>query len=116
MAITAAVPAPLNSAAPVLGRSGTFIKGPGDAQEPAWQGTVTFTGDGSTTSATINWIDGTKAIPFTPSAVEAVRVGGTDSAAGLPYITAATATTATIAWTAAPASTTTQIDFIAIYA
>ena len=37
--------------------------------------TVT-TGDAATATVTINFIDGTKTLPFTPSAVKVQRVGG----------------------------------------
>ena len=35
------------------------------------------TGDAATATCTVNFIDGTKTLPFTPSAVKIQRVGGT---------------------------------------
>lgn len=49
--------------------------------EEAYIGTVTITLDGSTTSATVNFIDGTKTLSFTPTAIDAFVVGGTQLAA-----------------------------------
>lgn len=49
--------------------------------EDAYIGLATFTLDGSTTSATLNFIDGTKTLSFTPSAISAFVVGGTQNAA-----------------------------------
>lgn len=43
-------------------------------------GYATFTGDGSATSATLNWIDGTETLPFTPTAAHISRCGGTATA------------------------------------
>jgi hypothetical protein len=80
-------------------------------------GYATFTGDGSSTTAVFNWIDGTETLPFTPSAVFVSRAGGTDTAAGVPYIDATgfDDTTCSVAFTTAPANTTTQIvGFIAL--
>ena len=78
--------------------------------ELAYIGTATFTGDGSTTTATLNYIDGTQALNWTPTAIFAARVGGNDTAAGLPYIVDAgnSNKTATVTFTTAPASGKTQ--------
>jgi len=92
MAITAQVPTILPAGAPALGQAGQIVWGPGDVQEPAFVGYAIFTGDGSTTSANVNWIDGTKTIPFTPSAVLAFGLAATGSAnsgndtAGVLYV------------------------------
>jgi len=40
-----------------------------DAQNIAYRGFCDLTSDGSATTATINWIDGTESLPFTPSGV-----------------------------------------------
>lgn len=85
------------------------------ALELAYVGTATFTGDGSTTTATLNYIDGTAALPFTPTAILAARTGGTDTAAGYvqSVVDAGNANkTATVTFSAAPASTKTwQVSF-----
>lgn len=58
--------------ATALGPAGQYIQGPGDWQEPAIVLKVTITGDGATTGVlTVNWIDGTLTLPFTPSLVRA---------------------------------------------
>lgn len=49
--------------------------------ENALVGTATFTLDGALTSATLNFIDGTKTLSFTPSAVVADVIGGSQNAA-----------------------------------
>ena len=49
--------------------------------ENALMGTATFTLDGSSTSATLNFIDGTKTLSFTPTGVDAAIIGGTQNAA-----------------------------------
>lgn len=51
------------------------------ALESAYLGTATFVLDGSLTSATLNFIDGTKTLSFTPTAVTAQVIGGTQNAA-----------------------------------
>ena len=51
------------------------------ALETAYLGTATFVLDGSLTSATLNFIDGTKTLSFTPTAVSAQVIGGTQNAA-----------------------------------
>lgn len=45
--------------------------------ELSFLGTVTFTLDGTLTTATLNYIDGTAALNFTPRAVLLIRIGGT---------------------------------------
>jgi hypothetical protein len=59
--------------------------GGNDINTPAFRGYVTFTLDGTATTATINWIDGTKAIGFTPSGVRLSVVGGTQPGTAVAY-------------------------------
>jgi len=79
--------------------------GPGSSQEIAYIGTATFTGDGATTSATLNYIDGTAALNFTPSAILAARSGG-NTTATISVVSAVDAgnsnKTATVQFSAAP--------------
>lgn len=79
-------------------------------------GKVTLTGDGAASSATINWIDGTKTLPFTPSRVLAFRVGGNAAATiSVASLTSVTNTGALCTLSAAPANTTTlDIVFLAL--
>lgn len=62
------------------------------AVELAYIGTATFTLDGATTSMALNFIDGTAALPFTPSAVGAMVVGGTQPAASFVSVSTDTIT------------------------
>lgn len=74
------------------------------ALESAYLGTATFTLDGTSTSATLNFIDGTKTLSFTPTAVSAQVVGGTQLAAAPAGVTATAVVdnkTATIYFSAA---------------
>lgn len=43
-------------------------------------GTATFTGDAASQTAVLNYIDGTAALSFTPSAVLGFRIGGAATA------------------------------------
>ena len=73
------------------------------ALRDAYQGTATFVLDGATSSATLNFIDGTKTLPFTPTAVVANVVGGTQlgaSPVGVVGTTVVNAATATIYFSA----------------
>lgn len=47
-------------------------------------GTVTFTGDGASTSATMNYIDGTAVLGFQPRGIVAFRSGGAATATIAP--------------------------------
>ena len=48
----------------------------GDASRTLFGLATVTTGDNSTATVTINFIDGTKTLPFTPSSVWVFRVGG----------------------------------------
>lgn len=97
----------------------------GDVQEPAFLGTVTFTGDGATTAAVINWIDGTQTIPFTPSLVLVYLTnGGTDTAGILKVegnatsptrVSSITNVSATVNYSTAIANTSTSKLFVVVY-
>lgn len=78
--------------------------------EVALIATATFTGDGSTTSATLNYVDGTATLSFTPSAIFCARIGGNDTAAGIPYAVdnADSGKSCTVNFTVAIANTKTQ--------
>lgn len=54
--------------------------GPGSQAEFAYIGTATITGDASASTATVNYIDGTQALPFTPTAIICQRTGGSGTA------------------------------------
>lgn len=61
--------------------SGQIIAtGGSDQQELAYKGTVTVTLDGSATTGTVNFIDGTQTLPFTPAGVLCNTSGGTQQA------------------------------------
>jgi hypothetical protein len=105
----------LPAGAPAIGAGGQPIVGPGDFQEPILFGYVTATGDGAATAVTVNWIDGTQTLPFTPTAVEVTRVGGTDTSVGLPFPKTITNVSFSLNFSVAPANTTTQLVAIKIY-
>src|SRR5262245_56490502 len=54
--------------------------GPGSSQELAYIGTATITADNSASTCTVNYIDGTAALPFTPAAILVQRLGGSATA------------------------------------
>lgn len=68
-------------AAPVAGGSTTLAFGGSSNQELSYIGVATFTLDGAATSATLNFIDGTASLGFTPTAVLLNVCGGTQGAA-----------------------------------
>lgn len=70
---------------PSMGTGGTYAWGPGDSLSPAFVGQATLATDGSQT-ATLNFIDGTNAIPFVPSAVRLSRVGGNETNNTIPVV------------------------------
>jgi hypothetical protein len=83
----------------------------GTGLELAYIGTASWVGNGSAVTATLNYIDGTAALPFTPTAILAVRsgqntgAGNALDAAGTPVtaVDAANANkTATVTFGAAP--------------
>jgi hypothetical protein len=103
---------------PNLGVAGGYAQGPGDAQEPAWVGIGTFTGDGAVVFSNLNFIDGTNAIPFTPTGVRVSRIGGNDTANGVPLLNTSAALNniaVTVNWTAAVASGKTSVILLELY-
>lgn len=91
---------------PNMGTGGAYAQGPGDAQEPAFVGVANITSAGATAD-TINFIDGTNAIPFVPTAVRVSKVGGNDTNNGIPVLNTSTALNNVgvgIIWSAAPVS------------
>ena len=81
MAITAQNATYLNQGPTASGQ--VLVNNELSALETAFIGTATFTLDGSLTSATLNFIDGTKTLSFTPTAVTAQVIGGTQNAASV---------------------------------
>jgi hypothetical protein len=98
---------------PAIGVSGFMVASPGDGLEEALLGTLTVTGDGVATTATIFYINSATALSYTPTGVILKPIGGTNTAASVPVPSAVTNTQFTITWSAAIANTTTQI--IAVY-
>ena len=73
--------------------SGQIMVAGGSASvELAYIYTATVTLDGATTSFTLNFIDGTATLPFTPTAVTADIVGGTQPAAAVQGVAVDTIT------------------------
>ena len=50
-----------------------IVRGPGDVNIDVYRGYAQITQDGSTSSGTIQYIDGTLALPFTPSFIQVFR-------------------------------------------
>jgi hypothetical protein len=71
-----------------------LASGGADQTELAYKGRVQFVLDGATTSAVVNFIDGTQTLPFTPSAVLVSQTVGTQGpiAMSVSAITSATFT------------------------
>lgn len=91
MAITA-VNASYKTAGPTV--SGQQLAASGlSTLELAYVFSATATLDGSTTTFTVNYIDGTATLPFTPSAVLINVTGGTQQAATPVYASSGTPTT-----------------------
>lgn len=106
------------SGGPAMGPAGGFVQGPGDASSPAFVGQATFTGDGSVVTANINFIDGTAAIPFVPSAVRISKVGGNDTNNGVPLLNTSVALNniaASVVWSTAVASGKTCVILAELY-
>ena len=77
--------------------------------------TATAISDGSDTNFTVNWIDGTQVLPFTPSAVLATRNGGTAAATiSVLSVTSITTTSALITLSAAGSTSETFAIALAI--
>lgn len=54
--------------------------GPGSSAQLGYIGTATITGDNSGSTCTVNYIDGTAALSFTPTAIICQRTGGSGTA------------------------------------
>lgn len=70
-----------------------LVNSPKSDAEVALIGTATFTLDGVATSATLNFIDGTATLSFTPSGVAAFVVGGNQGATAVVSVVTDTITT-----------------------
>lgn len=118
MAITAQNMTSIVAGGPSMGTGGAYAFGPGDVLEPGFVGQVTFTGDGATTAATLNFIDGTNAIPFTPTGVRVSRIGGNDTNNGVVTLNTSTALNnigVGVIFSAAPASGKTALILVELY-
>lgn len=84
--------------------------------ELSFLGTVTFTLDGTLTSATLNYIDGTATLNFTPRAVLLVRIGGTAASSTVAYAVdgANSGLSATVTISAAGSNAQTLIFAVAV--
>ncbi len=90
-------------AAPVASGSTILAFRGASMQELCYIGTVTITGDGSTTSAVINYTNGTSnGLGFTPSAVVVNRVGGNAANSIVMYAADNADNTAVVTFSAAP--------------
>lgn len=62
--------------APVAGGSTVLGGNFSGSQLFTYVAKATITGDNSTTTANVNWLDGSNALGFTPTAVQVIRYGG----------------------------------------
>ena len=127
MSFTGQVTTILPTGAPSLTPAGVIAFGPGDVQEPAFVGTNSVIGDGSATTVTVNWIDGTQTIPFTPKAVlvfgipaltgtaDATGVLRTEGSNANPRVANVSNTSFQYIYTTAPANTSTASVLFVVY-
>lgn len=102
--------------APVASGSTILAVGGSSMQELAYIGTVTLTGDGSGTSAVINYTNGTaNGLGFTPTAVSVVRVGGNAANSIVVYAADNADNTAVVTFSAAPGNQATVKLAVVIY-
>lgn len=117
MAIANANFAPLPVGAPALSQ-GTTVQSPVTV-EPFAAGIATLIGDGASTTATINFIDGVQALSFTPSAVFVSAVAGGTAAATInvanQQVSSLTATSFGVTLSAAPANLATLKLLVVLY-
>jgi|SRR5882724_8785637 len=97
-------------------KTGQVLAGnPLSEAETALIGTSTIVLDGTLTTATINFIDGTQVLNAAPTAVFASACGGTNVTVGVVAVTAITATSfAVLLSGAGTAAQTLKIAFIAV--
>lgn len=103
---------------PNMGVAGQYAMSPGDAQEPAFRGQSTVTGDGTNTAIAVNFIDGTNAIPFVPTGVAITKIGGNDTNNGVPLLNTSTALNnvgVSVVFSAAPASGKTALLLLELF-
>lgn len=101
---------------PVATGSTILAFGGSSVQELCYQGTVTFTGDNTTTSAVINYTNGTaNGLGFTPSAVAVTRVGGNAANSIVMYAADNADNTAVVTFSAAPGTNATVKLLVQIY-
>lgn len=101
------------TSAPVASGSTILAFGGSSLLEFSYAATVTFTGDGSSTSAIMNLIDGTNALGWTPTAVMASRTGGNAASSIVAYANAVTNSQATFTFSAAPGNNA-SISFVVL--
>lgn len=118
MSISAANMSSIVSGAASIGVAGQYAFGPGDVQEPAFVGQSLVTGDGANTAVTINFIDGTNAIPFVPTGCRLSKIGGNDTNNGIPVYNSSTALNNVAVgaiFSAAPANAKTVLVLVELY-
>lgn len=98
---------------PVAGGSNVVLFKPG--AQGAYIGTVTITGDGSATSAVVNFIDGSNVLPFTPTSVSVVRTGGNAANSIVMYASSSNTTAAVVTFSAAPGNLATVTLAVTVY-
>lgn len=84
----------------------------GDPDARMFKGTATVTGDGASATWTVNFIDGSQALPFTPSGVIVTKMAGV-AATLLQSVTSITATSMLLTFSANLAASAFSVAFIA---
>lgn len=93
---------------PVAGGSTILAFGGTSNQELSYMGTANLVGDNSSTVFFINWIDGTNALSFIPTAVVATRqAGNATSTIAVLAISAISNTQCSVTLSAAPGTNAT---------
>ena len=92
----------------------SLVQNLGNPEGVYLKGTATVTGDGSSSSFTANWIDGTNTLNFTPSGMLCVRSGGAATSSIAVVSAAPTSSTLfTVTTSAAVNAATFQVSFLA---
>lgn len=113
MAITASNPAAVGTYPASTGQ--ILAASESGKQAQTYFATVTLTGDGAASTATVNYIDGTQTLNAAPTAVLVSRIGGTAaSTISVSGVAISGATSFTVNLSAAPANAATVICFVQV--
>ena len=97
------------TSAPVAAGSGILAFGGSSIVELSYIGTATFVLDSSAVAGVLNFIDGSNALPWTPSACFVQRIGGNAANTVTCYANVANNVAATVNFSGADSNTHTYI-------